>query len=206
MEVYVENKIKRNAEAFEKLLNTEYYFCLAHKGTGFEVRVRFAKEEFHHLEGIGQLRDLKIHSESGNRTFDLSLSGKVIETELAKSRFFVKGRVQNKIDYLYNLEKAFDEDNTVFRLRKDSRGNTRIEAKLLITTDVEDNQFMIYLDRVEDSQSDYFCKSFVVNPEFDRTVGQIKLTTLWKEKINLENGEKKVLYRFKEFRPDQLKK
>ena len=71
----MKNKIKINAEAFENLLTIEYYFCLAYKGKGFEVRVRFAGEDFHHLEGIGQLRDLKIHSESGNTTFEKALDG-----------------------------------------------------------------------------------------------------------------------------------
>ena len=51
-----------------------------------------------------------------------------------------------------------------------------------------------------------YCRSFVANPEFDRTQGQIKLTTLWKEKINLETGERTVLYKYKDFSPDQLKK
>ena len=100
MEVCLEevNKIKKNAEAYSKLLGIEYYFCLGYKGRGFEVRVHFSKEEFHHLEGIGQLRDLRIHSESGNRTFDMALTGYVLEDELKKSHFYQSGCVQNKVN------------------------------------------------------------------------------------------------------------
>ncbi len=201
-----ENKIKRNADAYNKLLNIEYYFCLGYKGKGFEVRVHFSKEEFHHLEGIGQLRDLKIHSESGNRTFDMSLTGDVEEEDLSKSRFYVNGHVQNKVDYLYLLERVFDEDNIVFRFKKSMKGTSKIEAELFLNSELNNDKFFIYLDRVEESVDEYFCRSFVVNPEFDRTQGQIKLTTLWKEKINLETGERSVLYKYKDFSPKQLKK
>lgn len=208
MEVYVEevNKIKKNADAYSNLLGIEYYFCLGYKGKGFEVRVHFSKEEFHHLEGIGQLRDLKLHSESGNRTFDMALAGDILEDELKKSHFYQSGCVQNKVDYFYLLERIFDEDNIVFRFRKTMKGSGKIEAELFLTSELEDGQFFVYLDRVEESDEEYYCRSFVANPEFDRTQGQVKLTTLWKEKINLETGESTVLYRYKDFSPDQLNK
>ena len=54
------NKVKKNAEAYRNLLNIEYYFCLGYKGKGFEVRIHFYKEEFHHLEGIGTMEKDKM--------------------------------------------------------------------------------------------------------------------------------------------------
>ncbi len=202
----MENKIKTNAEAFEKLLTIEYYFCLAYKGKGFEVRVRFAEEDFHHLEGIGQLRDLKIHSESGNITFEKALDGLITVEQLEKSLFFEKSFVKNKIDCLHLLEQAFDENKLVFRLRKDQKGKSRIESELFLQTAVDAEQIYVYLDSVDGADSEYFCRSFVANPDFDRTVGQIKLTTLWQEKKNLLTGESTVLYRFKDFSPEDLNK
>jgi len=202
----VENKIKTNAEAFEKLLTIEYYFCLAYKGKGFEVRIRFAEVDFHHLEGIGQLRDLKIHSESGNITFEKALDGLITVEQLEKSLFFEKSFVKNKIDYLHLLERAFDENKLVFRLKKDQKGKSRIESELFLQTEVDAEQIFVYLDSVDGADSEYFCRSFVANPDFDRTVGQIKLTTLWQEKKNLLTGESTVLYRFKDFSPEDLNK
>jgi len=93
------NKIQRNAKSFENLLNTEYYICLSHKGKGFEVCLRFCKEDFHHLEGIGQLKDLNIHKESGNITFSLSKSGDIKEENLQKSKYYKDEKVQNKVNY-----------------------------------------------------------------------------------------------------------
>ena len=202
----MENKIKLNAEAFEKLLNIEYYFCLGYKGKGFEVRVRFAEEDFHHLEGIGQLRDLKIHSESGNITFDKALDGLITQTQLEKSLFFEKSFVQNKIDYLHLLESAFDENRVVFRFRKDQSGKTKIESELFLNTVVDTEDIYVYLDLVDGSENEYFCRSFVANPDYDRTVGQIKLTTLWQEKIDLCAGTSEVIYQYKNFNPKDLKK
>ena len=52
----------------------------------------------------------------------------------------------------------------------------------------------------------YFCRSFVANPDYDRTVGQLKLTTLWQEKIDLCAGTSEVIYQYKNFTPKDLKK
>ena len=46
------NKIQRNAEAFSKLLDIEYYFCLSRNRTGFEVILNFTKEDYHHLANM----------------------------------------------------------------------------------------------------------------------------------------------------------
>ena len=202
----MENKIKINAEAFEKLLNIEYYLCLAYKGKGFEVRVRFAEEDFHHLEGIGQLRDLKIHSESGNVTFDKALDGLITQSQLEKSNFYEKSFVRNKIDNLHLLERAFDENRVVFRFRKDQSGKSKIESELFLNTVVDNEDIYVYLDMVDGSENEYFCRSFVANPDHDRTVGQVKLTTLWQEKRNLCSGTTQVIYQYKGFLPKDLKK
>lgn len=201
----MENKIKLNAEAFERLLNIEYYFCLAYKGKGFEVRVRFAEEDFHHLEGIGQLRDLQIHSESGNVTFDKALDGMITQVQLEKSNFFEKSYVQNKIDYLHLLERAFDENRVVFRFRNE-QSKSKIESELFLNTLVDGQDIYVYLDMVAGTENEYFCRSFVANPDFDRTAGQTKLTTLWQEKIDLCTGESHVIYRYKNFITKDLKK
>ena len=202
----MDNKIKINAEAFERLLNVEYYFCLAYKGKGFEVKVRFAEEYFHHLEGIGQLRDLKIHSESGNVTFDKALDGLITQAQLEKSNFFERSFVQNKIDYLHLLERAFDENRVVFRFRKDQSGKSKIESELFLNTLVDNEDIYVYLDMVDGSENEYFCRSFIANPNYDRTIGQVKLTTLWQEKRDLCSGTSQVIYQYKDFSPKDLKK
>lgn len=204
-DVVENNKIQVNAFAYEKLLNTEYYFCLSWKNKGFEVRLRFFKEDFHHLEGIGQLKDLVIHSESGNVTFDKSLKGDICVEDLSKSCRFEKEKVQNKIDFLHLLEQAIDNNEWVFRYNEDNDKRSEIQAKLFLFTNVGGNDIYVYMDYRNNRKSDYYCRSFVANPDYDKKQNQKKLTTLWKEKIDLITGESKVLYRYKNFLPSELK-
>lgn len=198
------NKIQINASAYAQLLNIEYYFCLSWKGKGFEVRLRFLKTDFHHLEGIGQLKDLDIHAESGNVTFDKSLNGDICEKDLSKSCRFKVERVQNKIDYLHMLEQAIDNNEWVFRYNGDNDKRSEIQAELFLFTDVDGNDIYVYIDRRNNRESDYYCRSFVANPDYDRKLNQKKLTTLWKEKIDLTTGKSEVLYRYKNFIPAEL--
>lgn len=71
---------------------------------------------------------------------------------------------------------------------------------------VDTEDIYVYLDMVDGSENEYFCRSFVANPDYDRTVGQIKLTTLWQEKIDLCAGTSEVIYQYKNFTPKDLKK
>ena len=96
------NQIQRNALAYEHLLDIEYYFCLATKGKGYEVRLRFEKEDFHHLEGFGQLRDISVHQESGNKTFEMALAGKITEEFLKRCELFDSNKIQSKIERIKN--------------------------------------------------------------------------------------------------------
>ena len=199
------NKIQRNAKAFENLLNTEYYICLSHKGKGFEVCLKFCKEDFHHLEGIGQLKDLDIHKESGNITFLLSKDGDIAEELLQKSKYYVGEKIQNKVDNLYLLEEAIDNNKIMFRMKKGSNPRIRIDADIFLFTKVGNEEIFLYIDKIRSSNMDYYCRSFVANPDFDRTEGQLKLTLLCKEKRNLLTGDSVVQYQFKDFTPDKLK-
>ena len=200
------NQIQRNAIAYKHLLDIEYYFCLAAKGKGYEVRLRFKKDDFHHLEGFGQLRDISIHQESGNKSFEMALTGTITEEFLKTSELFGSNKIQNKIDYLYLLETALDHNDMVFRCIKDQTGRIKIEAKFLLFTDLSGNMIYIYVDKADNSNSDYFCRSFVANPDFDRTKGQTKMTLLWKEKRELSTGKHYLQYQLNDFTPDKLKK
>lgn len=51
------NKIQKNANVYTKLLNIEYVFYLAYEGNCKKIVLRFSKENFHHLEGLGHLKD-----------------------------------------------------------------------------------------------------------------------------------------------------
>ncbi|MBQ6400212.1 MAG: hypothetical protein IJI21_08870 [Clostridia bacterium] len=199
------NLIQRNAIAFQKLLHTEYYYCLSLAGKGIEVRLRFQEEDFHHLEGIGQLTDLQIHSLGGRKTLSMALNGEITEEDLKKSALFESTRTQNKIDCLYLLETALDHNDLVFRYVIGADGRIKIEASILLYTDVDGNQIYVYIDQEEGRNSDYYCRSFVANPSFDRKRGLKKMTLLWKEKTDLLTNARTLQYSKEGFTPAQLR-
>ena len=69
------------------------------------------------------------------------------------------------------LETALDHNDLVFRYVTDADGRIRIEASILLYTDVDGNQIYVYIDQEKDRNSDYYCRSFVANPSFDRKKG-----------------------------------
>ena len=107
------SKIQRNAKAYARLLEVEYIFYLSYKGKGRKVILRFAKEDFHHLEGFGQLTDLPLHAMSGDRSFELALAGKIKVTDLQASTKYEKSFIERKVDHLYLLEEFID-NNDIF--------------------------------------------------------------------------------------------
>ena len=173
------NRIQRNAKEFAKLLDIEYIFYLGYKGNCQKIVLRFEKRNFHHLEGIGQLRDIMLHSEPADKVFDMALEGKIDECILKNSTEYEKCYVEQKI-----------------------KGSS-IQAKIFLYKDMSGKDIYLFLDSTNDDEY-YYPRSFVVAPELDYKVGQFKYTVLWKEKRNRTTGESEVLSRFKEFDPEKL--
>ena len=197
------NKIQRNAKAFEKLIGVEYVFYLAYKKTIKKIVLRFAKEDFRHIEGIGQLRDLPVHLMSARQNFLLSLEGKISEDDLRKSKEYEIHMVDRKVDHLYLLEEFIDNNDIVFNYIKHKTKGSNIQAKIFLYKDMSGKDIYLFLDSTNDDEY-YYPRSFVVAPELDYKVGQYKYTVLWKEKRNRITGESEVLSRFKEFDPEKL--
>ena len=106
------NKIQRNAKAYLKLLDIEYIFYLAYKGNCKKIVLRFPKENFQHLEGIGQLKDLVFHQARGLDVFNKALCGEIMEEDLQKSIEYtisqftftaIKGRNKRPALFIINI-------------------------------------------------------------------------------------------------------
>ena len=202
----MENKIQRNAIAYKRLEDFEYYICLGEKGKGYEIRLTFEDEDFPHLQGIRQLDGTPYTGILGKKLFEMSVSGEVEAEELKKSPKYESEHVSIKVDYLYLLETALDHNDMVFRYSKDSSGRTSIKARFLLFTDIEGNEIYVYIDLRNNDSNEYVCCSFIANSDFDRLAGQKKLTLLWKEKKNVKKGTSVIQYQYKKFKPDDLKK
>lgn len=167
-------KIQRNAKAYAKLLDVEYILYLGYKGNCKKVILRFSKENFQHLEGIGQLTDLVFHQIRGADVFKKALVGAFI-----------------------------DNNELVFNYIQKKMKGSKIQAKMFLYKDVSGKDIYLFLDSSSDDEI-YFPRSFVVAPDVDYKTGQYKYTVLWKEKRNRTTGESEVLSRFKEFDPEKV--
>lgn len=197
------NKIQRNANAFVNLLDIEYIFYLAYQGKCKKIVLRFSKENFHHLEGLGQLKDTIWHSMPSRITFKKALAGEITEESIEKSIYYEECKVKNKVEYLYLLESFIDNNEIIFNYIKRKIKRTSIQAKIFLYKDMEEQEIYLFLDASTEEEY-YYPKSFVVSPEIDYKISQNQLTVLWKEKRNRKTGESEVLTQFKDFNPEIL--
>ncbi len=63
------------ASAFEKLTNIRYIIKIGKRGKLTELTVEFNKIDFHHLAGLGKLKDLRIAKENRIKVFDSIIDG-----------------------------------------------------------------------------------------------------------------------------------
>ena len=81
------DKLQKCAKAFENLLEIQYRIIIGRKGKTVELVIGFSKLDFHHLMGLGKLKDLRIAKQNRGSVFDEIITG--IMTLRRSVRFFV---------------------------------------------------------------------------------------------------------------------
>lgn len=81
------DKLCNCVTAFEKLLDIQYRIIVGRKGKATELCTGFSKLDFHHLMGLGKLKDLRIATHNRGIVFDEILSGKTTYETISKSRY-----------------------------------------------------------------------------------------------------------------------
>ena len=69
------DKLQKCAKAFEKLLEIQYRIIIGRKGKTVELVIGFSKLDFHHLMGLGKLKDLRIAKQNRGSVFDEIIPG-----------------------------------------------------------------------------------------------------------------------------------
>ena len=64
------DRLQRCAKAFEQLLKIQYRIVIGRKGKTTELVIGFSKLDFHHLMGLGKLKDLRIAKRNRGLVFD----------------------------------------------------------------------------------------------------------------------------------------
>ena len=161
------DKLQKCGKAFEKLLEIQYRIIIGRKGKTVELVIGFSKLDFHHLMGLGKLKDLRIAKQNRGSVFDEIIIGSTTYETLAKSRYLPQ--IENRFEPLALIEQLLDDNRLVFRY------NAKFIAEHKDT-------------------GKYFCRSFFPKEKKDYTEGQPRYTMLYKEKKNLTTGETIIQY------------
>ena len=185
------DKLLECTRAFEKLLDTQYRIIIGRKGKTVEIIIGFSRLDFHHLMGLGKLKDLRIAKQNRETVFNEILRGIITYEGITKSRYL--GLIQNRFEPLMSMEQLLDDNRLVFRYNTKLNQFSLIEADYLLSTPHERKDIYIFIAKNEDSGT-YYCRSFFPKERTDYTKGQAIYTMLYKEKICLSTGEKQIQY------------
>ncbi|MCM1560571.1 MAG: PBECR4 domain-containing protein [Butyrivibrio sp.] len=185
------DKLIACALAFEKLLDVQYRMIVGRKGKAVELLVGFSMLDFHHLMGLGNLKDLRLATMNRETVFQKILSGNFSYEVIAKSRYI--HLIENRFHPLVHIEQLFDDNRLVFRYNQKQNQFSLIKADYLLTSPYEQNDVYIFLARRKESDR-YFCRSFFPKEQRDYTKGQAVYTLLYKEKICLSTKDIHIQY------------
>lgn len=185
------DKLKECAKAFEKLIDKQYHIIIGRKGKSVDLTIEFTPLDFHHLMGLGKLRDLRISTQNRGEVFSGILNGTISDNTINQSRYI--SQIQNRFSPLASIEQIFDDNKLIFRYNEKQNKFSLIQADYLLSTPHENNDIYIFIAQKEKSNF-YYCRSFFPKEYKDYTIGQPAYTLLFKEKITLSTGEKEVQY------------
>lgn len=137
------DKLQKCAKAFEKLLEIQYRIIIGRKGKTVELVIGFSKLDFHHLMGLGKLKDLRIAKQNRGSVFDEIIIGSTTYETLAKSRYLPQ--IENRFEPLALIEQLLDDNRLVFRYNAKLNQFSLIEADYLLSTPLENSDIYILL-------------------------------------------------------------
>ena len=184
------DKLQERAISFKRLLDYQYIIKLGRKHKLYELVIDFEKQDFFHLIGFQKLVDLRFLKRSSERIFTEALKGNITYSMIEKSQHF--DELGYRFEYFDLIESILDDNQLVFKCNLNSmQVYSSIKADYLLQNFKDNMTFYIFVEQRKNSKSQ-FCKSFFENSILDYTLGQTKMTLLYKEKINKKTGERIV--------------
>lgn len=185
------DKLLSCAASFEKLLGIRYRIVIGRKGRSTELHIGFSGMDFHHLMGLGKLKDLRIARKDREQVFCDILEGRISYQSIAASRYI--GSIEGRFQPPSRIEELLDSNRLVFRYNKRQNAFSLIEADYLLSTPHEGTDIYIFL--AENARTGlYYCRSFFPRTGRDYTAGQTAYTMLYKEKLDTATGQVCVQY------------
>lgn len=100
------DKLQKCAKAFENLLDIQYRIIIGRKGKTVELVIGFSKLDFHHLMGLGKLKDLRIAKQNRGSVFNEIIAGSTTYESLTKSRYLAQ--IENRFEPLALIEQLLE--------------------------------------------------------------------------------------------------
>ncbi|MGN0167916.1 MAG: PBECR4 domain-containing protein [Acetatifactor sp.] len=191
MEQQISDKLRKTAEGFRSLLDTQYHIIIGRKGKSVELTVEFKPIDFHHLMGLGKLKNLRIATQNRESVFSGILNGTITYPSICRSRYIKQ--IENRFVPLAHIEQIFDDNKLIFRYNEKRNQFSLIEADYLLSAPFSGNDIYIFIEEKE-TEGLFFCRSFFPKERKDYTVGQPQFTLLFKEKITVSTGKKIIQY------------
>lgn len=191
MEQQISDKLRTTAEGFRSLLDTQYHIIIGRKGKSVDLTVEFKPIDFHHLMGLGKLKDLRIATQNRESVFSGIINGTITYPSICRSRYI--GQIENRFAPLAHIEQIFDNNKLIFRYNEKRNQFSLIKADYLLSTPFSGNDIYIFIKEKETAGL-FFCCSFFPKEKKDYTVGQPQFTLLFKEKITVSTGKKMVQF------------
>lgn len=185
------DKLLNCAAAFERLLNVQYRVIIGRKGKSETLCIGFSEMDFHHLMGLGKLKDLRIARKNRKQVFQDILDGRTGYLTILASRYI--GSIENRFEPLSQIEQLLDDNRLIFRYNNRKNIFSMIEADYLLSTPHKGTDVYIFIAQNE-STGLYYCRSFFPKEEKDYAIGQSIYTLLYKEKIDLTSGAVTIQY------------
>ena len=128
MEQQTFDKLRVSAEGFHSLLDTQYHLIIGRKGKSVDLTIEFKPIDFHHLMGLGKLKDLRIATQNRESVFFGILNGTITYPSICKSRYI--GQIENRFTPLSHIEQIFDSNKLIFRYNGNRQIIIRSTVKL----------------------------------------------------------------------------
>lgn len=175
---------------YNKLLNINYNLIFGRKGKTIELKIEFSKSEWGHLIGLHYLKDIPQRKQNSEKIFNNILNQSIDIKAFESSGFYTD--IEDRIRYFPYLEEIFDNYDLIFKYNDKLNNFSRIEADFLIKTAVGEQNLFVFIQK--NNNNNYFCKSFFPQGIRDYSLKQPKWTLLFKEKVNIAENTKTVLY------------
>lgn len=182
------DELMKCATAFDKLLNVQYRIVVAKKGTMRKIILSFNSCDFHHLAGLGKLKDLSVSRENRDNVYNRIIQGNITGHIVKQSRYYIC--IDNRFEPLSALESLIDSNEIVFRYNSKKNVHSMIDADYLLSSKHNNNDVYIFLKEKQDSL--YFCRSFFPKDTKDYTAGQSRYTLLYKEKVFVSDNRSEI--------------